>query len=107
MAGQGFRIKVTPEKLDSQAVIVEQYIEKIQSDFDKIRNKVESTKSYWLGEASSKHQEFFSENEKDISTLLKRLKEHPKDLRKMAGVFRETEEKNMELANALPDDIIF
>ena len=38
--------------------------------------------------------------------MLKRFKEHPVDLQKMAGVYVEAEAKAAQIASALPDDVI-
>lgn len=102
---QNFVIKVAPEKLKEQAEIVTGYVDAIKKDFDGIRQVVKKTGIYWQGDASKKHRRIFDENEEDIEQLLKRLREHPVDLQKMAGVYDKVEEMNKMLANSLPENV--
>jgi len=41
-----------------------------------------------------------------VQTLLAKLREHPTDLIKMAGIYTTAEKENIALANALPNDAI-
>ena len=50
--------------------------------------------------------EILKENKADVTEILKRLKEHPTDLQKMAGVYVKAEKTATKLANALPKDVI-
>ncbi len=102
---QNFVIKVAPEKLKEQAQTVTGYIDAMKKDFDGIRQTVKKTGVYWNGMASDKHREIFGQNEEDIEQILKRLREHPVDLQKMAGVYEQVEETNEQLANSLKEDV--
>lgn len=105
MAGASIHIKVDPQDLKRQSQDVQTVIQTIKKDFDTIRRIVRSA-NYWQGDASKKHKKLFEDNEQDINEILKRLNEHPVDLRKMAGVYSEAEEASIELANKLPDSVI-
>lgn len=100
-----FVINVAPEKLKEQAETVTEYINAIEKDFDGIRQIVKNSVLYWQGDASKKHRQIFDGNEEDIQQILKRLREHPVDLQKMAGVYEQTEQLNETLASNLPNDV--
>ena len=42
----------------------------------------------------------------DIETIVRRLKEHPRDLLEMAGIYVETEESAVQAAESLVQDVI-
>ena len=48
----------------------------------------------------------YKEDSARIAEILKMLREHPRDLLTMAGIYQEAEQKTTELSNALPADII-
>lgn len=105
MANSSITLKVTPGELEKQAKSVTRIIEKIEKDFNGIEQVVNGT-NYWQGAASEKHKKIFEENKKDISEILKRLREHPEDLKTMAGIYSETENENENIAKELPADVI-
>ena len=103
---QQFVMKVSTEVMRAQATKVDGYIKAIKKDFDEIRRVVNASKSYWVGDASDKHRSIFGEREDDIDLILRRLAEHPNDLRKMAGIYEEAEQVNEILASQLPENVI-
>ncbi len=105
MAGGSIHVKVDPRKLLEESRAVESTVSAIKKDFDYVRSIVNGT-SYWQGDAEKKHKKIFSDNEEDIREILKRLGEHPVDLRKMAGVYSDAEQENEQRANRLPDGVI-
>ncbi len=102
----GFVLKVSPDELKTQAKNIENEIKEIQKDHDKILAAINSTKGYWTGEASQKHQSNYKNIDEDFTTVLKRLKEHPKDLLKMAGVYADANESAKEIAESLNEDVV-
>lgn len=102
----GFQLKVTPDQLKSKAQEITTQINKIQNDWNKVSNLIENSKSYWEGDASDVHRKSKKNMEDDVTRVIKRLKEHPEDLLNMAGIYIQAEEKAMQIANSLPDDII-
>ena len=100
-----FVFNVAPEKLKEQAKTVTEYINAIEKDFNEIRQIVKNSVLYWQGDASKKHRQIFDENEEDIQQILMRLKEHPVDLQKIAGVYEQTEQLNETLASDLPNEV--
>ena len=98
-------LMVEPSELKSQAKKVTECIKDIEKDFKDIGRIVNHT-SYWKGAASDKHKELFSNNKEDITEIINRLKEHPKDLKKMAGIYDAAEEANVAVAKSLLTDVI-
>ncbi len=104
--GGGFTLKVKPEELEAKADVIDGLIKNIDSTFKKIRTEVNGTKSYWKGEASGKHYKMFDDNKEEIQEVINRLKEHPRELLEMAGIYKEAEKANVQLAQTLEADII-
>ena len=67
---------------------------------------ITSSRSYWEGDASEAHQKFYDSFKEDIETIVRRLKEHPRDLLEMAGIYVETEESAVQAAESLVQDVI-
>ncbi len=99
-------LKVSPYELKKQSGEILEEIREIESDFDEIDRLVTETVKYWEGEASTQHIKSYNNMKEHIKTVIKRLKEHPVDLEKMAGVYQGTEEAIIHLASALPTDIL-
>ncbi len=105
MALEG-RIVVTPEVLESKAREVREYIRVTESTFQDIENKVARTTAYWNGEAADHHRKLFNDEKAEIENILKRLKEHPKDLEIMAGVYKEAEAEVTKTNERIPNNLI-
>lgn len=100
------QLKVTPDVLKSKAQEITGQINHLSNDWKAMCNVILKTKSYWEGEASDYHRKAFDENKSDVDQILRRLKEHPKDLLVMAGVYTQAEAEAAKLAASLPDEII-
>ncbi|MDO5410936.1 MAG: WXG100 family type VII secretion target [Lachnospiraceae bacterium] len=101
------KLKVTSSELKGSAADIQNQIKALENDWKRIEQVVKASKGYWSGDASNAHQDLWQESKEDIEKALKRLREHPQDLLKMADIYEETESKAAALANALPGDIIF
>ncbi len=99
-------LKVTPDQLKSKSQEIQKEISAIEADFQKIDDYVTGTKKYWEGEASNTHIKSYNKMKDDFKTIVKRLKEHPKDLEQMAGVYESAESTIQSIATALPTDIL-
>lgn len=99
-------LKVAPEELKKKSGEIQKEIADIEKDFAKIDEYVTGTKKYWEGDASDRHIKGYTEMKDDFKTIIKRLKEHPKDLETMAGVYEETESTIKTIASALPTDVL-
>lgn len=102
----GIQLKVSPEVLKSQASEITKEINTIERQWSNLKSTVQRSKSYWEGDASQTHQKFITQINNDVEKVLRRLKEHPKDLLQMAKLYNEAEEKAKQLAGKLPEDII-
>lgn len=102
----GIQLKVSPEVLKSQASEITKEINTIERQWINLKSTVQRSKSYWEGDAGSTHQKFITQMNNDVEKVLRRLKEHPKDLLQMAKLYNEAEEKAKQLARKLPEDII-
>lgn len=102
----GFHLKVSLDKMESKANEISGQITEIENEWKKLSSIIKKTKKYWKGDASELHQTYRDECETEMTELLKRLKEHPKDLLVMVGVYEKAEQEAVQLAQALPDDVI-
>ena len=100
------QLKVSPDALRTKAQEISGQIQTIENNWNRIYDLIQNSKSYWQGEASDYHRKYLKDNNEEIKKLLKRLNEHPVDLQKMAGVYIEAENQAVQLASALPDDVI-
>lgn len=99
-------LKVKPDELKKKSAEIQKEITDIENDFTKIDEYVTGTKKYWEGEASDVHIKGYNKMKDDFKTIVKRLKEHPKDLETMAGIYEETENSIKEAVSSLPIDVI-
>lgn len=99
-------LKVSTDTLQRKAEEIQEQIVQVEIDLDEYRRIIEIKKNYWKGEASKIHQNYFKSFQEDLPAIIKRLKEHPIDLMKMAGIYQEAETQAMEISMALPEDII-
>ncbi len=102
----GIILKVSPDVLKSKAQEVQTKTGNFEKSWKQLVQVVHNTKGYWVGEASNAHQRQLKDCEDDVEKIIRRLKEHPKDLLAMAGIYEEAEKEAMDIANALPDDVI-
>lgn len=99
-------LKVSTDLLQRKAEEIQEQIEQVEIDLEEYRRIIEIKKNYWKGEAGNIHQNYFKSFQEDLPIIVKRLKEHPIELMKMAGVYQEAETRAMEISMALPEDII-
>lgn len=106
MSGFGVSFRVQPEVLDQKAQEVSSEVERMERMFRAIQSTVSATQHYWIGEAGNAHRKAFQEQKDDIEMILKRLKEHPVDLRMIAGTYRETETRQTDAMYELSNNLI-
>ena len=102
----GFQLKVKTEVLQSQAANVSSEISKIEKEWKNIETLIKRSKGYWEGDASNQHIKYYQEVKEPVNKVISRLKEHPTDLLKMAGIYSTAEQEAAGLTNALPDEVI-
>lgn len=101
-----FTLKVSLDKLQSKASEITDQIKEIENNWKQLSGIVAKSKSYWKGDASELHQKYCSECEEAVLEILKRLKEHPKDLLEIMGIYNDVEEEVVAITQSLPDDVI-
>ena len=99
-------LKVTPEVLVSKADEVIKDVSSIKQAMDTIQQKVEGTKAYWIGEAGDLHRKLYNDQKESIDDMMRRLAEHPRDLKTIASNYMTTEKEVENIANALTDNVI-
>ena len=102
----GIVLKVTPETLNQMSGEIEKEINGIEKQFQEIDADIRKTASFWEGEASDLHRSQYDAMKDDIAEVIKRLKDHPVNLLKMAGIYTETEAVLMEVSQSLVADVI-
>ena len=98
-------IKVTPAELKKQADQVKDDINEIERLWEAISDKVEGSKNYWEGDASREHMRIYEDIQDDVEKSIKKLKENPKKLMTMAGIYEEAETNAEAGAEQLPTDL--
>lgn len=101
-----FQLKVTPDVLKTQAQTIQNEIGVIEKQWSNIETLINRSKGYWEGDASQQHINYYGEIKEPVMQVIKRLKEHPTDLLKMAGIYDAVEKEAAGLTNSLPDEVI-
>lgn len=107
MAGIGsVTVRVTPEKLVSQAEEVRRLGNDMQRRFTVLENTMARTRGYWIGEAGDLHRKLYDEQKDNVNQMLRRLLEHPDDLLAISENYKAAEKTNVASATALEADVI-
>ena len=101
-----FELKVEPSVLKSKAMEVDRLAGNMERHFRQMEGYINSTRNMWIGEAGDLHRSLYDQQKEKIYEMLQRLKEHPRDLMMMAGVYEEAENTNEEAASLLRGDVI-
>lgn len=99
-------IKVNSAVLNNKAQSVSKSITNMASCFEQLETIINRTSWYWSGEAGDMHRKIYQEQKPQIEEMMKRLKEHPKDLIAIAQTYDITESAVQALASELPGDVI-
>lgn len=104
MASVTLKVSTSVLKAKSQEILKQ--IKEIEKNWKLLYDCVDKSQNYWVGEASNQHRRSIADDKQDMEQVIKKLKEHPKDMLTMAGVYIETEKQATKIANALPKDVI-
>ena len=99
-------LKVTPEQLVSKADEVLKDVTTIKQSMTTIKEKMAATSAYWIGEAGEMHRQLYYDQQENVDEMMKRLSEHPNDLKAIAGNYISVENAVSDLASSLTDNII-
>lgn len=94
-------LKVNPETMDLKAGEIEGRIQKIEQKWKSLYQKTLEVAAFWEGESSDAEWKDIRYIQDDMEQILKRLREHPSDLRQMAGIYKETEKGAAQVSSAL------
>ncbi len=97
---------VTPEVLNQKAGEVEKLVANMRTRFENMKTLVDKSSGYWIGEAGELHRKNYADQKDNIDTILRRLSEHPGDLRTIAQTYTTVELKTQEIAANLPGDVL-
>lgn len=90
---KNIKMNVLPNELDMKAQEATTAIFEMEQLLANVQDTVNRTEYYWNGEAAELNRKVFLEQKEDMEEILTRLKEYPATLRKVANIYRETEEK--------------
>ena len=93
MNSKAIKMNVLPNELDMKAQEAATAIFEMEQLLANVQDTVNRTEYYWNGEAAELNRKVFLEQKEDMEEILTRLKEYPATLRKVANIYRETEEK--------------
>lgn len=100
----GISLVVSPQEMIKKSGEVSNAIVRMEAAYDLIKTMVYNTSQYWEGEAGNSFRNLFQDKQDEMETMLKRLKDHPSNLLKMAGLFTDNEGKLEEENTMLPTD---
>lgn len=92
--------------MTNQAAEVRRLANAAKVDFQAMKEIMEKTRNYWIGEAGDLHRKLYDDQKDDIDVMLRRILEHPTDLEQMAGIYTQAENTNVSTAQALPSDAL-
>lgn len=101
-----FTFRVKPEELERKSSEFSKIVQSIEQHFRRIDEISGKTRGYWRGEAGDKDREGYDSYQDDITFIIRRLKEHPDDLLKMAGIYKQAEQKVGTMSSKLKVDQI-
>lgn len=103
----GDHIKVTPEQVAAYAQRMDVLIKKIKKDFEEMDKTVSAQTGFWEGQAEESYRNTYFANHSEVEEALTRLGKIPGTLLSISGVYEQTENALSQMADILPDDIIF
>ena len=99
-------IKVSTEVLRAKADSITSMADIIAERWEELKDTAINSRSYWEGKRNDHHQKQINDISNDAETMIKRLREHPQDLLKMAGIYETTEKDIAGSESSLPADVI-
>lgn len=99
-------LKVSTEALKSKAREVENEISNLENHINQVQDIIRKTTVYWSGLSGDKARREFLAQKENMDLVLKRFREHPSDLLKMAGLYEKGEQEMKEQNQKLKTDFI-
>lgn len=104
--GGNHSLKVTTETLITKADEVSENVREMSTHMSALENLVKSTNSYWIGEAGDLYRNTHQKQQVEIAKMLKRLAEHPVNLRQAAQLYEGVISNAEPVVKGLPTDVI-
>lgn len=95
-------LKVSPEEMQAAAAELSGYISNMNECFEAMKRTMDSSDSYWMGEAGNAHRQLYNSQIATIEEIIARYTEHVTDLNTMAGVYSQAEATAQAKADELP-----
>lgn len=99
-------VKVSTQELLSAAGHMTDKVEQTYATFQEIEEIIKRSSGYWEGEGHNSMVNAYERRSDDYHKIFIAIKEHIAKLVEMAGIYSETERKNVELSVALIGDVI-
>ena len=96
---------VTPEKLKEKSTVVRSDISTMESEINKLIDRIKATSSYWKGEAGNAQRAKMEESVPVLNAMIQRLNSYPDKLETIAGIYTKAETQNLATASATKTDI--
>lgn len=100
------RVKVSTEVLRDKAQNVTRSVGNMESCFRELESIMNRTAYYWIGDAADQHRRIYREQRESVDEMIKRLKEHPRDLLAISQNYDIAEKQAAEAGSRLPGNII-
>lgn len=100
------QIIVTSSELYAKADEVSKAITTFERCFEEITQTIDGSKGLWIGPAGDTHRKYFDDEKENIENILKRFKDHPNNLKAIAGNYEKAETQVQNENSALTNDII-
>lgn len=78
----------------------------VEKEFKKIETIIKNTNNYWVGTAAEEHRKVYNNYKDDIAAIIKRVKEHPKDLNLIAANYDSAESNNVQQSSLLTGSVL-
>lgn len=101
MAVEG-HVKVQTDALTKEAGQVKTQIGQIKEGFHQLKQLIEGTVNFWVGDAGEYHRKQYQSKVEQIEGILFSYQEQVKDLEQMAGVYEMTEQTIEKVEELLP-----
>ena len=99
-------IRVTPERLKTQADEVSRRLRRVRQLFSETENVIARTRNYWIGEAGAAHWQAYINRKDEIEAMLRRLEAHPRNLLQISGNYEAAEALIQGEVRQLRTDVI-
>jgi len=93
MASSGVTFNVTTQELERKSEELSRELLTMENSYNTLRALVADSTSYWDGEAGRTFRRMFQDRQEEVDEILTRLKDHPRNLMTIAGIYKEAERK--------------